>query len=68
MALGGTAPDSVNKATTDLVVGDDKSDGKKSTKEKAAEKLIAAGAPLRIMSETEFLALVEGCEATPPGV
>lgn len=68
VALGGTAPDSVNKATTDLVVGDDKSDGKKSTKEKAAEKLIAAGAPLRIMSETEFLALVEGCEPSPAGV
>lgn len=68
VALGGTAPDSVNKATTDLVVGDDKSDGKKSTKEKAAEKLVAAGAPLRIMSETEFLALVEGCEPSPTGV
>lgn len=68
IALGGTAPDSVNKQTTDLVVGDDKSDGKKSTKEKAAEKLIAAGAPLRIMSETDFLALVEGCEGKSAGV
>jgi DNA ligase (NAD+) len=68
VALGGTAPDSVNKHTTDLVVGDDKSDGKKSTKEKAAEKLVAAGAPLRIMSETDFLALVEGCEAKSAGV
>ena len=68
VALGGTAPDAVNKGTTDLVVGDDKSDGKKSTKEKAAEKLIAAGAALTIMSETDFLALVEGCEAHSVGV
>jgi DNA ligase (NAD+) len=68
IALGGTAPDSVTKHTTDLVVGDDKSDGKKSTKEKAAEKLIAAGAPLAIMSESDFLALVEGCEPPPAGV
>ena len=68
-SLGATAPDAVTKTTTYLVIGDDKSDGKKSTKEKTADKLIAAGAPLKIISETEFLAMVEGlakaAEATP---
>jgi len=62
-ALGGTAPDAVAKNTTYLVVGDDKSDGKKSTKEKAADKLVAAGAPLKIISESEFLARIEALEA-----
>ena len=48
--LGGAAPDAVSKTTTWLVVGDDKSDGKKSSKEKAAEK-----AGVKITSETDFL-------------
>ena len=62
-ALGGSAPDAVTKTTTYLVVGDDKSDGKKSTKEKTAEKLVAAGAPLKIVSESDFLARIEALEA-----
>ena len=54
---GGAPLDSVSKALTHLVVGDDKS-GPKSSKEKAAEKLLAAGAPLKVVSETEFLAMI----------
>jgi DNA ligase (NAD+) len=65
-ALGGTAPDAVSKNTTYLVVGDDKSDGKKSTKEKTAEKLIAAGATLKIVSESDFLARIEALEHPAP--
>ena len=61
-ALGGSAPDAVSKNTTYLVVGDDKSDGKKSTKEKTADKLVAAGAPLKIISESDFLARIEALE------
>ncbi len=69
-ALGGVAGDAVSKNTTYLVIGDDKSDGKKSTKEKAADKLVAAGAPLKIVSESEFLARVEALEQAGgrPGV
>ena len=62
-ALGGVAGEAVSKNITYLVTGDDKSDGKKSTKEKSADKLVAAGAPLQIVSESEFLARVEALEA-----
>ncbi|HEU4407372.1 MAG TPA: NAD-dependent DNA ligase LigA [Polyangiaceae bacterium] len=58
-ALGGLTPDAVTRTTTYLVVGDDKSDGKKSTKEKAADKLVADGASIKIISETDFLAMTE---------
>lgn len=58
-SLGGTALDGVTKTLTYLVVGDLKKPGEKSSKEKAAEKLIAAGAPLTILSETEFLAMID---------
>jgi DNA ligase (NAD+) len=61
-SLGGSAPDSVTKATTYLVIGDDKSDGKKSSKEKTADKLVAAGAPLKVIAESEFLKMVEALE------
>lgn len=67
IALGGTTPDAVSKTTTYLVVGDDKSDGKKSTKEKTADKLVAAGAPLKIVSESDFLARIEALEQPPQG-
>jgi DNA ligase (NAD+) len=67
VALGGTTPDAVSKTTTYLVVGDDKSDGKKSTKEKTADKLVAAGAPLKIVSESDFLARIEALEQPPRG-
>ncbi len=52
--LGGLTPDTVSKTTSYLVVGDDKSDGKQSSKEKAARKLIAAGGGLKVISEGEF--------------
>ncbi len=58
-SLGGTALDAVNKALTYLVVGDLKKPGEKSSKEKAAEKHIAVGAALKVISETEFLAMVD---------
>lgn len=61
--MGGTALDAVNKALTYLVVGDLKKPGEKSTKEKAADKLVAAGAPLKIISETEFLSMVDDAQA-----
>lgn len=64
VALGGLAPEAVNANVTHLVVGDDKSDGTKSSKEKAAEKLKAKGTPIEIISETDFAKMVE--EATKP--
>lgn len=57
--LGGMTPDAVSKTTTFLVIGDDKSDGKKSSKEKAADKLVAGGGAIRIISESDFLAMAE---------
>lgn len=64
LSLGGAAPDSVTKNTSYLVIGDDKSEGKKSSKEKTADKLVASGAALKIISESEFLAMVEGLSAS----
>jgi DNA ligase (NAD+) len=55
---GGSTADSVSKTLTYLVVGNDKS-GPQSSKEKAAQKVIAAGAPLKVISETEFLAMAK---------
>jgi len=49
--LGAEAPGTVSKSTTWLVVGDDKSDGKESSKEKAAKK-----AGVAVVSEAEFRA------------
>jgi DNA ligase (NAD+) len=57
-SLGGDVHGSVTKALAYLVVGADKS-GPASSKEKAAEKLLAAGATLKVLSETEFLAMVD---------
>lgn len=59
-ALGGEVPSGVTKALTYLVVGAGR--GAKSSKQKKAEELIAAGAPLTILSEDEFLKLVGGIE------
>jgi DNA ligase (NAD+) len=53
-ANGGTPLDSVGKALTFLVVGDQKTPDK-STKQKAAEKLIAQGAAIKVITESEFL-------------
>ncbi|MEM9192454.1 MAG: BRCT domain-containing protein, partial [Myxococcota bacterium] len=59
--LGGSMAGSVSKNLDYLVVGDDGSplygQGKKGSKLVAAEKLVAQGAPLQIVSETEFLAM-----------
>jgi DNA ligase (NAD+) len=58
-ALGGAVLSSVTQGLTFLVVGGDKT-GPKSTKEKAADKLIAKGAPIRVIQEEELLAMLEG--------
>ncbi len=57
-AQGGAVQSSVTAGLTYLVVGADKT-GPKSAKEKAAEKLIAKGAPLKLMTEGELLAALE---------
>jgi len=53
--LGGKAVDSITKATTHVVIGG--TNPRKSAKQKAAEKLVAAGATLQVLTETEFLQL-----------
>ena len=58
-SLGGSSLDAVNKTLTYLVVGDLKKAGDKSSKEKVADKHVAAGAPIKIISESDFLAMVE---------
>ncbi|MBL8739824.1 MAG: NAD-dependent DNA ligase LigA, partial [Myxococcales bacterium] len=62
-ALGGAVLGSVAKGLDYLVVGADKTGGP-STKQKAADKLIAAGASLKIIGEDEYLAMVESAPAT----
>jgi DNA ligase (NAD+) len=61
-ALGGKTPSSVTAELDYLVVGDEGSaliaGGEKSTKQKAAEKLIARGCGLQIISETDFVAML----------
>jgi len=61
-ALGGAVLSGVSKSLTFLVQGQEK-DGGKSTKQKAAEKLAAAGEPIKVLSEEEMLAMLE---ATAP--
>ncbi len=58
--LGGETPSGVNKALSYLVVGAGK--GAKSSKQKKAEELIAAGAALQVLSEDEFLEISGGIE------
>ncbi|MFO0679711.1 MAG: NAD-dependent DNA ligase LigA [Polyangiaceae bacterium] len=59
-SLGGAVLSAVSKQLDYLVVGDDKS-GPKSTKEKAADKILTAGgAPLKVIAESEFLKLIGG--------
>lgn len=59
---GGLTPSSVTKTLDYLVVGDKDSpllgEGKISTKHKAADRLVATGAPLRIIRESEFLTML----------
>lgn len=52
---GGLTPNDVSKKLDYLVVADD---GKVSSKQKKADKLIAEGAPLKVLSEDAFLALM----------
>jgi hypothetical protein len=63
-ASNGVAASSVTKNLRYLVVGDDGSplygQGKKSSKQKKAEELNAAGANISIVSETEFLKMLSG--------
>lgn len=60
--MGGKAPGGMSATIDFLVIGDDGSallgQGVKSTKHKAAEKMIKEGSSLRIISESEFLKLV----------
>ncbi|MBM4280895.1 MAG: DNA ligase (NAD(+)) LigA [Deltaproteobacteria bacterium] len=60
---GGKTPSSVTADLDYLVVGDEGSPllgaGDKSTKQKAAEKLVAKGSKVQIVSERDFLALLE---------
>ncbi len=53
-ALGGTAPGGVTKALTYLVIGDGAGD-RMSSKQKKAEKYVADGAEIQIISESDFL-------------
>ncbi len=62
--LGATVCSSVTKALTHLVVGGSGGDAP-STKQKAAQKLIADGAAITILSEDGFRALLEGLEGAP---
>jgi NAD-dependent DNA ligase len=64
LARGGLAPSDVTRELDYLVVGDEGSPllggGAKSSKQQKAEKLIAAGSTLRILTEGEFRALLGG--------
>jgi DNA ligase (NAD+) len=57
--LGGAVQSSVSRGLDFLVVGADKN-GPKSAKEKAADKVIEQGAPLKVISENELLAMLGG--------
>lgn len=61
--LGGKAPGAMSEKVDFLVIGDDGSpllgEGTKSTKHKAAEKLISQGSSLKIISESEFLKMAQ---------
>lgn len=62
-SLGGKVPSSLTSQTDFLIVGDEGSpllgEGKKSTKQIRAEKLVATGEKVRIITEREFLALIK---------
>ncbi len=62
-AAGSDVAGSVTKTTSLLVVGDQDlrklAGHQKSSKHRKAERLIAAGEPIRILGESDFLALVE---------
>jgi DNA ligase (NAD+) len=54
---GGETPSGVTKTLDFLVIGDGK-EGKKSSKQVKGEKLVGDGAALKIISESEFLAMI----------
>ncbi|MFT6628800.1 MAG: NAD-dependent DNA ligase, partial [Flavobacteriales bacterium] len=60
--LGAETPSSVTSTTTDVVLGNDDfaryEGGWRSSKLKKAEKLMASGAALRIISEDEFRSII----------
>ena len=64
--LGGTALDAVNKTLSFLVVGDKKTP-EKSTKQKAAEKLVTQGIGIQVITETAFLEMVKAAETDARG-
>jgi DNA ligase (NAD+) len=66
LSRGGTTPDTVGRDLTYLVVGAGR--GAKSTKQKKAEQLVAAGSPLRILAESEFLDMLAATGWTAPNV
>ena len=59
--LGGAVPSSVTKTLTHLVVGGSGRDAP-STKQKAAQKLLAEGAAIAVLSEQDFEALLAPLE------
>ncbi|PID38153.1 MAG: hypothetical protein CSA65_08690 [Proteobacteria bacterium] len=63
---GGETPSGVTKTLDFLVIGDGK-EGKKSSKQVKAEKLIGEGAALKIISESEFLSMI-GEDRRPPAI
>lgn len=62
--VGGKAPGALTYTVNFLVIGDEGSpllgDGKKSTKHKEADKLIEKGHSIQIISESEFLKMLNG--------
>ena len=59
--MGCNVADSINKRTTILVVGDQTHRTKgneKSSKHRKAEEMIASGAPIRIVGESDFMLMV----------
>lgn len=67
-ASNGSNASGVSPKLDYLVIGDDGSplygNGKKGSKQVAAEKLVAKGAPLKIISETAFLQMLAGEQRT----
>jgi len=70
-ALGGATPSGVSRGLDYLVVGDDGSPllggDAMSSKQKAAEKLVAEGVDLAIITEAAFRAMLEAAEAAQTG-
>jgi len=67
-SLGGTCPSGVSENLDYLVLGDENSPvyglGDKKPKQLKAEALIDAGAPIAIITEEEFMSMVESEVAT----